>query len=104
MNRFFDAVKRSTSTAVSTAIAAVKKANEDVITEFVTASDKSLTDINDLCAKLATTAAVRDVQKEVIATRASQYGGASQLAIIPENCEKEMQSNYVPLEDMIDKL
>lgn len=104
MNRFFDAIKRSRSTAPADAITAAKTANTDVITAFVTASDKSLASINDLCAKLTTTAAVRDVQKELIETRASQYTGASQLSVIPENCEKEMQSNYVPLENMIDSL
>lgn len=104
MNRFFDAVKRSRSTTTSDAITAAKNANEEVIKGFVTASDKSLTEINDLCAKLQTTAAVRDVQNELIETRASQYSGASQMAVIPENCEKEMQSNYVPVENMIDSL
>lgn len=106
MNRFFDAVKRtrSTSTTTSDAITAAKNANQEVIKGFVTASDKSLTEINDLCAKLQTTAAVRDVQKELIDTRASQYSGASAMSVIPENCEKEMQSNYVPLENMIDSL
>lgn len=104
MNRFFDAIKRSRSTTVTDAITAAKNANTDVITSFVTASDKSLADINDLCAKLTTTAAVRDVQKELIQTRASQYDGAFQMSVIPENCEQEMQSNYVPLENMIDSL
>lgn len=105
MNRFFDAIKRSRSTAAAAdAITAAKTANTDVITAFVTASDKSLASIDDMCAKLTTTAAVRDVQKELIETRASQYTGAFQLSAIPENCEKEMQSNYVPLENMIDSL
>lgn len=104
MNRFFDAVKRSKSNSVSDAITAVRNANDAVITAFVTASSNSLTEINDLCTKLNSTAAIRDVQKQLIQTRASQFDGAFKLSVIPQNCENEMQSNYVPLENIIDGL
>lgn len=104
MNRFFDATKRSESNAVSNAITAVQNANEAVIKDFVTASKTALTKINGLCEKLDSTSAIRDVQIELIKTRAAQYDGAFKLSVIPDKCEIEMQSNYVPLENFIDAL
>lgn len=103
VNRFYDAVKRTRApeATVTEAITAEKKANLDGITAFVTASDKAMTAINTNCALLKTTTAVKDVQKDLIDTRGAQHTSAAKLAVIPENCEKEMQSNYVPLETLI---
>lgn len=94
-------IKSSTSTSVSDAITAVQKANDAAITTFITLSDKYLKDINDNCPKLGTAAAIRDVNKKVLESKAAQLGAGFKLVAQPANLEMEMQANYKPVEDII---
>lgn len=100
-NTVANQLSTSKSTTVSEAITAVKTANDVAITQYITLSDKYIKEINDNCPKLGTAAAIRDVNKQVLAIRAAQLDGSFKLVEIPGKCENNMQSNYVPVEDIL---
>lgn len=100
-NTVAEQLRRSKSTTVSAAIKSVKDANDVAIAQYLKLSDKYIKLINENCQTLGTTTAIRDVNKIVLETRATQLTSAFQLVAIPVQCEAAMQSNYVPLEDIL---
>lgn len=94
-------IKSSTSTSVSDAITAIQKAEDTAITAFITLADKYIKEINDNCPKLATTAAIRDVNKKILEVIAAQLDAGFKLAAQPAKYETEMQANYKPVEDIL---
>lgn len=91
----------ATSDKLPEAIAETKAATEKVIIDYAELADKFAKEINEKCGNLGSVGVLSNVNQKIEQLRATQMDIAKQLAAIPDRYEKEMQSNYVPVEEFL---
>lgn len=91
----------STSTNLADAINDVQTATETVYKALADLAKKSLTEINERCAKLTSIDTLSTVTQSIEKLRSTQLANAIKLAAIPDRYESEMQTLYRPVEDII---
>lgn len=91
----------TTSDKMSDAIAQSKAANEKVLKDFAKLTEKFAKEIDEKCGNLSSVDVLSNINQKIEQLRAKQIEAAKKLSAIPEKYEKEMQSNYVQIEDII---
>lgn len=91
----------ATSDKMTDAIAQVKAATETVIKAYAEFADEFAKQINEKCGNLGSVQVLSNVNLKIEQLRAAQTEAVKNLAAIPEKYEKEMQTNYVTVENII---
>lgn len=99
--RFMATAMTSQSAKLNETIYDVQKADTQVLTDLGMLADSYLKEINTKCASLGSVNTTGEISKKVDELRTVQLGTAIQLAGIPQKFENEMQSNYVPVENIV---
>lgn len=94
----------SKSDYVATAINEARAANKKIYQDFAILGGNLLTDINTKCAKLTSVNWLSNIIQNMETLRTNQLDSAIKLASIPMRYEAEMQSNYVPVENIIGQI
>lgn len=86
---------------MSDAVATVRNADTKAIADLATLATKLEKEINEKCANLSSVQTLSEINQKVDELRFTQLGNATELAALPQSYENEMQSNYVPVENII---
>lgn len=101
IKRLSNTLAISRSDKVTEATTEFKTANDKVYQDFATAGATFLTDINTNCVKLTSVPTLSTINQKIEELRATQLDTSIKLVAIPVKYEAAMQSNYVPVENII---
>lgn len=99
--RFMATAMTSQSEKLNQTIFEVQQAYSDVIGNMTILANNFLNETNTKCANISSVQTLGAINKKVGELRAIQLSTATQLATLPQKYENEMQSNYVPVENII---
>lgn len=101
IKRLTNTLATSKSDKITDATNEFKMANDKVYQDFAAAGASFLTSINTNCVKLTSVPTLSTINQSIEDLRAIQLDTSIKLVAIPAKYEAEMQSNYVPVENII---
>lgn len=98
---FLRVLPTSKSDERNEALSDIQKAHTQVQNDLTNISAEFLKKINDKCFQIGTFGTINDINKEIEKIRANQLDTSLKLSLIPQRYADVMQSNYVPVEQII---